>query len=148
MWHDHSAILGHGYVLVTVKVYYVFKCVDEIEGNRVRNIQVFIEEPEIHILGMASSSIEDQAALIGDRIACIQQMTEDILSGNIVIKDILMLFSADKPAAQFERGTQLGGNYPCGSCGAHVLRMDDFSHCCLLKWRSLEELQSLAVKGK
>ena len=153
IWHDHSEILGHGYVLVTMKVYYdtaVFKTMDEIGANhQVGNIQAYVEEPEIHILGMASSSIDDQAALIGDRTTCIKQITTQFLtSQKITIKDKLMFFSADKPASQFERGTQIGGKYPCGSCGIHVLRMDDFTHCSLLKWRSLEELQSLVLKGR
>ena len=58
-----------------------------------------------------------------------------------------MFFSADKPAAQFERGTQRGGNYPCGSCGVHADSMDDFAHCSDLTWRSTQELQTVAVKG-
>ena len=59
-----------------------------------------------------------------------------------------MFFSADKPAAQFERATQRGGNYPCGSCGVHVDSMDDFAYCSnLLTWRPLQELQAIAVKG-
>lgn len=97
---------------------------------------------------MLSSSIDDQAALIGDRVSCISQMNREVLtSQNIAVTDRLLFFSADKPAAQFERGTQIGGNYPCGSCGVHAQRMDDFSHSALLKWRSLEQLQSLALKG-
>ena len=66
---------------------------------------------------------------------------------NISITDRLLFFSGDKPAAQFERGTQMGGNYPCGSCGTHIARFDDFAHCAHNKWRSLQMIQTLATKG-
>ena len=76
---------------------------------RVNNIQGFIEEPEIHIMGMSSSSIDDQAALIGDRVSCINLLNTEVLtSENIAITDRLLFFSADKPAVQFEQGTQVG----------------------------------------
>ena len=98
---------------------------------------------------MSSSSSEDQAALIDDRLACIKQMNTELLTNdNITIRDQLMFFNADKPAAQFERGTQQGGNYPCGSCGVHALRMDDFAHCSSLEWRSLDDIRTLVLKGK
>ena len=78
----------------------------------------------------------------------VNQFSEEIEASNeIKIRDRLMFFSADKPAAQFERGTQRGGNYPCGSCGVHVDSMDDFAYCSNLTWRSLQELQAIVVKG-
>jgi hypothetical protein len=73
--------------------------------------------------------------------------TELHTQDNITIKDRLMFFCSDKPAAQFVRGTQIGGHYPCGSCGADVRCMDDFAHCSGCKWRSLQDLPTLAVKG-
>lgn len=88
--------------------------------TRVQNVQAYVEEPEVHILAMSSSAIEDQAALVEDRLVCIKQMNIELLTNeNIAIRDQLMFFNADKPAAQFERGTHQGGNYPCGSCSAH-----------------------------
>ena len=58
-----------------------------------------------------------------------------------------MFFYGDKPAAQFERGTQMGGHYPCGSCGTHIRRVYDFAHSTTCKWRSLKDLQTLVTKG-
>ena len=53
VWHDHATILGHGYVLVTAKIIYdtaVFKLNSDIPPtSQVKNIQAFVEEPEIHI---------------------------------------------------------------------------------------------------
>ncbi len=94
-WHDHSTILGKGYVLVTTKVVYdpaVFKDLQDV------NTQAFIEEPEIHIIAMSSSSIEDQAALIEDRLDCIRETKLPLeTKTNITIKDILTFFMGDKP---------------------------------------------------
>ena len=76
MWHDHSTILGHEYIMITVRVLYdqaVCKTDTELFGQELfHNIQSFIEDPEIHILAMSSSCAEDQAALVQDRVNCIK----------------------------------------------------------------------------
>ena len=68
MWQDHSTILGHGYVLITVKVFYdtaVLKTESELQGHQsFPNLQSLIKEPEIYILVMTSSCIDDQAAFL------------------------------------------------------------------------------------
>lgn len=127
MWHDHSTILGHGYITITVMVLYdqaVFKTDTELFGQELfYNIQSFIEEPEIHILAMSSSCAEDQAALVQDRVNCIKELTTNLcMSKGILISDRLVFFCGDKPATQFERGSQQGGHYPCGSCGCNARR--------------------------
>ncbi len=68
-------------------------------------------------------------------------------SKGISIEDRLMFFTGDKPAAQFERGTQISGHYPCGSCGAHIVQMDNFAFCANCKWRSLGDIQAIATRG-
>ena len=49
--------------------------------------------------------INDQAALIGDRINCIKEMNSVELQtdSGVPITDCLMFFYGDKPASQFER---------------------------------------------
>ena len=114
-----------------------------------RDTHAFVEEPEISIIAISSSSIQDQAALIGDRAECIQELSAPLKTdNNIPIMDKLKLFYGDKPAAQFERGTQICGHYPCEACGAHITRFNDFAHCVQCKWRSLEELQQLVIQGR
>ena len=152
MWHDHSTILGHGYVLITVRVMYdqaVFKVESELEGHEsIHNMQSFIEEPEIHLLAMSTSCAEDQAALIQDRMSCIRELTtHTCTSTGIAVTDRLVFFYGDKPAAQFERGTQQGGHYPCGTCACHARRFDDLAHCLNCQWRSFEGLQQIATAG-
>lgn len=140
-------ILGKGYILLTAKILYdsaVFKS----KMANIQSVQAYIEEPDISIIAMSSSSIHDQAALISDRVSCIKDMSEVLYtSKGIPINDKLAFFYGDKPAAQFERGTQVGGHYPCGACGAHISRFDDFAHLSNLSWRSLQELQDLVTKG-
>ena len=146
IWHDHSTILGRGYILLTAKILYDSAVFKSSTANA-QSIQAYIEEPEISIIAMSSSSIHDQAALISDRVSCIHDMSEILsTSKGIPINDRLAFFYGDKPAAQFERGTQVGGNYPCGACGAHVRRYDDFAHLSDLSWRCLQELQALVTK--
>ena len=60
-WHDHATIVGHGYLLVTVSIMY--------DSNIFipDACQSFIEKPEIHILGLSSSSLDDQVGFIPDR---------------------------------------------------------------------------------
>ncbi len=46
-----------------------------------------------------------------------KEISEPLQTKNdITITDKLMFFTA-----QFERGTQVGGHYPCGSCGTQTL---------------------------
>jgi len=154
IWHDHATVLGHGYVLITAKVFYdpiVFKTELEISqtSHCTPNLQSVIEEPELHILAICSSSVEDQAALIEDRISCLKDLSIALHSTNgVEVKDELLYFYGDKPAQQMERGTQQGGKYKCGSCGCELHMMDDIAYSFRCKCRSLSDLQSIALAGK
>lgn len=92
IWHDHSTILGHGYIVVTVKEFYdsaVYKRDRELKDQHpFSNIQSHIEQPQIHILVMCSSLVEDQAALIGDRIEDIREISDQLTTAQgIMISD-------------------------------------------------------------
>lgn len=78
IWHDHSSILGRGYVLVTVKVFYDPAVFETETDSNTAAIQARIEEPEIHILAMSTSSVEHQAALISDRLHCMKEISEPL----------------------------------------------------------------------
>lgn len=41
-------------------------------------IQSEVEQPEIHLVSAGSSSVEDQAALVGDRLSCIIKLKDPI----------------------------------------------------------------------
>lgn len=69
-------------------------------------------------------------------------------SNGVEIKDRLRFFCGDKPAQQFERGTEIGGTYKCGGCGCKNTLMQDLSHALRQQWHSLTTLQSLVTAGK
>jgi len=54
------------------------------------NIRSHIEQPQIHILAMCSSSVEDQASLIRDRIEDIREISDQVTTAQIMISDRLL----------------------------------------------------------
>ena len=74
LWHDHATILKTGFIMITVHVMYdpiVFLTDEEYnQGHPGKNIcvQAEVEQPEIYLLATRSSCVEDQAALVGDRL--------------------------------------------------------------------------------
>jgi len=118
-------------------------------GEAVSNLQQLIEEPELYIVALSSSSPTDQLAIIPDRVDDLLELSDSIHNSHgIEITDTLRFFIGDHPAQQFERGTQVGGTYKCGSCGCPDSSMDDFARAGQCKWRSLADLQSLVLAGK
>ena len=89
---------------------------NQTHSNRL--LQSVVEMPLLYLFAGGSSSIEDQAAIISDRIDCLRSLSEPVVSSTgIPINDQLRFFIGDHPAQQFERGTQIGGKYKCGNCG-------------------------------
>ena len=122
----------------------------EVQSDKLSfcTLQHCIEEPEIHMIAGCSSSVADQAALIPDRLECIQTIHLPVISSNgIPINDLLQLFIGDHPAQSFERGTKKGGTYKCGSCGCPNSRMEDAAYALTLPCRSLQDLQALVTAG-
>ena len=157
MWHDHSTVLQTGYILFAVWVVYdtaVFYTQNHWASlsphNGSVNIQSLVEEPVIYMIAPSSSSPADQLALVGDRTECLKEMTDPIATsdGRVHIQDCLRFFCGDKPAQQFERGTQIGGAYKCGGCGCKDVVMMDLAHALYCSWRSLTDLQELVLAGK
>ena len=84
----------------------------ERTGKTIENIQEIIEQPQIHLLALGGSSLDDQLSLIGDRADCLHELqTKLVASNGIELKDTVRFFVGDKPAQNFERGTQNGGNF-------------------------------------
>ena len=151
IWHDHATVLGQGYVMITAKVFYdpiVFKTQMEIEGTSqwTPNLQSVVEEPELHMLVVCSSSVDDQASLIKDRISCLKELSTMLHSTNgVEVKDKLLFFYGDKPVQQMEKGTQQGGRYKCGSCGCESHMIDDTAYSFRCECRSLSNMQAIAL---
>ena len=87
------------------------------------HMQALIEGPVIYMKAPSSSSPADQLALLGDPAQCLKELSNPVTSsdGTLDISDCLHFFCGDKPAQQFEMGTQRGGTYKCGGCGAKTL---------------------------
>ena len=156
MWHDHATILKMGFIMVTVHVVYdpvVFYTDEEYKqlypGANV-NIQAEVEQPEIHLLACGSSSVEDQVALIGDRLTYLRELSKPVKTETgMEITDTLRFFTGDHPATQFEQGSkQGGGNYKCGVCGCQEHLFDDQAHTLQYKWRTPQQLQTIATSGR
>ncbi len=155
LWHDHGTVVGCGYIMITVSVLYdpaMFLGNDEYSaktGRPIHNIQEQVEQPHIYMLAASSSSISDQLALIADRVDCLHDLPKTVkTSEGVEVNDHLVFFTGDQPAQSLERGSQVGGNYKCGSCGVHTTMIADLAHTLHCKWRSLEDLQKLALAGK
>ena len=115
-------------------------------GQTVSNLQEMIEEPAIYMIVPSSSSPDEQLALVPDRVECLQQFSQPILSQTgVQVNDRLRFLCGDKPAQQFERGTHLGGNYKCGSCGCISSLMQDLGYALQCKRRTLGDLQQLVL---
>lgn len=76
MWHDHGTILGLGCIILTAHVVYdpaVFYTQTEFEARhgKCQSIQSIVEQPVIHLMGAGSSSVEDQLALLQERLDCL-----------------------------------------------------------------------------
>lgn len=96
------------------------------------------------MLVLCSSSVEDQAVLIGDRNACISELSIPLHdSRGTEIRDELVLFYGDKAAQQVERGRSKKVLFLWVS---HM--MDDFAYSMRCTYRSLSDLQAVAVGGK
>ena len=76
---------------------------------------------------------------------CIMKMY--IIYVGVEVCDTILFFTGDYPARCFEKGTQQGGLYPCGSCGISECMIADQAHSLRLKVRSTKELQAVAVAG-
>ena len=78
------------------------------------------------MIAPSTSSGEEQLALTGDRIECLKEMSVSLTATNgVSTSDKMRLFCGDKPAQQFERGTQIGGTYKCGASGCVDSMMQD-----------------------
>ncbi len=118
LWHDHSTVAGSGYLLMTIHSLYdpaIYLSTAEYErktGRKcTRTVQDVVEEPELYMLSMSSSTLSDQLATISDRLDCLPDLNVPIFSSsNVPLNDSLKFFIGDHPAQSFERGCQVGGN--------------------------------------
>ena len=83
LWHDHGTILGLGCIIITVHIAYdpaVFLTQQEYEARcgKSASMQSHVERPVIHLMAAGSSAVEDQLALLQDRIDCLGELTTTV----------------------------------------------------------------------
>ena len=60
IWSDHSSIMNHGHLLLTVNAIYnpaFYYTSEEVHG---KNVQELVEKPHIYIMARYRDTIEDQ----------------------------------------------------------------------------------------
>ena len=98
MWHDHGTILGLGCIIITVHIAYdpaVFYTQPEYEHKHGKSpsVQTLVERPVIHLMAAGTSAVDDQLALLQDRIGSLNNLSVSITSSNGTnINDKLMFF--------------------------------------------------------
>ena len=153
VWHDNSTIANHGYFMVTVNTCYdrnIHFTRDKYKAKTGINIdiQTAIEQPELHILTKASSSIDDQLLHSATRLACIQDITSEIeLPHGRKLIDKIRFFHGDNPSAQLEAGHQKGGNYFCPTCPIKATETYCLQKCYRTDVETLKMKQEKVLKG-
>ena len=92
-WHDHATILNHGFLMVTVHTLYdqAVHLTNQEYLNKTGkhlNVQAEVEQPEVYMLAMGSSSVNDQASVIADRVECLHDLQRPIKTSNGMLDDI------------------------------------------------------------
>ncbi len=116
-WSDHSSIMNHGHILLTVNCIYdpaFYLTSAELNGL---DVQELVEKPQIYLLARCRDTIEDQLLYSETRLEDLQQLDIEIFSSHSVpVKDICRMFHGDHPAQEVECGEQNGGHYGCCGC--------------------------------
>ena len=102
MWHDHATLLKMGFILVTVHimydpiVFYTQEEYDELHPGVDVSVQGEVEQLEIHLFAVGSSTIEHQASLVDDRLSCVLDLSTPVITATgTEISDSLRFFTGD-----------------------------------------------------
>ena len=85
IWHDHSQIAAHGYLLVLASViydpafFYTSKEMKELKNVTI-DVPVILDNAEVHILGRSSSTTEDQLMFVETRRNCLKEIGERVFT--------------------------------------------------------------------
>lgn len=147
VWHDHSTVANHGYLVFMVACIYdpafylTSKEYFEKTGLKV-DIQSVVEKPEIYIVGRCKSSDAEQLGYIGTRCDCLRGLANHIDNGpGVPVTDLMRFFKGDGPAIAFETGQQKGGHYFCSVCGMHAIMSPALDYVFRCKHVSLGDKQ-------
>ena len=101
IWSDHSSIMDHGHLLLTVSeicdpaFYYTS---EELHG---KNVQELVQKPHIYIMAKCRDTTEDQMLYSETRLEDINELKNQLLSSqNVSTLDICRFFHG----SSFARG--------------------------------------------
>ena len=98
------------------------------KGKENIDVQSLVERPHVYILGRCGASKVEQLAYIKTRKACLQSLSEPVLTSNgVQITDIMRFFHGDGPQQEFEAGEQKGGNAGCVRCSGDARKYKDLA---------------------
>lgn len=134
-WSDHSCILNHGHLLLTVNVMYdpAFYFTREelkLKTGKDIDIETLVQKPQVYIMGRCSDQVADQLCYMPNRINDIVEMEVPVLSKcGVTVTDVMRFFHGDHPAQAVEAGQQDGGHYPCCICPLKACAWTDLTKC-------------------
>ena len=100
----------------------------EEQGKGNIDVQSLVERPHVYILARCGSSEAEQLAYIDTRKACLESLTNKMVtSSGIQITDVMRFFHGDGPQQAFQSGEQKGGNAGCSGCSGDARRYNCLS---------------------
>ena len=159
IWHDHSSIASSGFMLFLVRevfdpaVHLTSQEYKEKQGGKGVDVQSVIEAPHLYMLGAAGAKDSDQLAFIPTRRECLKELHSTEVQApdeteTVELREKMRFMNGDNPAVEFEDGTQKGGHFGCCGCGGDMRRASEYDYMAHQKYKTLEEKQSLVLKGK
>ena len=129
VWADHSTLLSHGYLLLTVNPLWTPTCYftdDEVlaRTGKKMNVQEVVEKPRLYIFAKSQDSILEKLSYVETRAEDIRELEWPTTNNDQIIHDHLRLFKGDHPEIQFEAGNSQGGTYKC-LCGLEKSKFND-----------------------
>ena len=100
-----------------------------------------------------SPHLAHKAPVMQARRECLRELnfTEVQVPDNtetVELKEKMGFRNGENPAVEFEDGTQKGGHFSCSGCCGDMRQASEYRYMLNQKFQSLEEKQSLVLKGK
>ena len=124
VWSDHSSVMNHGHLLMTVNIlydpafYWTPREMGEKTGRAV-DVQAIVETPHIYLMGRCRDTVVHQLSYSETRLEDLRQLNVAIQSSQQAsITDVMRFHHGDHPEQEAECGEMAGGNYGCCGCTA------------------------------
>lgn len=147
IWWDHAELLNYTYVLFNFQLMYnpaVYKSDTMTE----RELQKFIETPQMYFMGISRSTTETEESYSPMRLSDLATLSANMVNKHgIAYKDVYKFTLGDTPARNSESGQNKGGHYPFATLPLHVGEFSDYYSLCKTKHMTIEQQRVHANKG-